>query len=1561
MKKILLPLMLILITSFIFASTMQIGIGTNIQRYPLGSYYGYERSAAIYKDSELGAQNIRITALSWYSTAAVTVNVPTKIYVKTTTETTLTKTTWANMISGATLVYDATHSSTLAGGWNQFDLSTFFDVPDGNGLIVMVERNYGGTGNGTSAGAGIRYTSVNNTHEYWQADNNPPTGDGTRNKQRPNILIHYILPPPNPATIVSPANGAINVELTQTLNWANGGGAPSGYKLSLGTVTPYTTILNQVNLGTATTYDPDLVYNTQYWWQVIPYNEGGDASNCPVWYFTTKPDPVISSFPYAEGFEVGNTNNTAIYGWTQASVSGSNEWTANNSLTDYNRSPRTGSWNAFLRWGNSRWMFKPIQLQAGIAYRAIVYARQDGATASDASIKICYGASASAAGMTNEILPSTGIVNGDYQRLEGTFTPSSTGLYYLGILGTINNRPWYISIDDITIEEVPQIPVCSVNPEFWDFGELIMGLTSSKVFTITNTGGATLYINNVYTTNSSYSILQQPGDCELSFNESTTFTVLFNPLEGGTQTGNVVICYNGGEKTIALTGSCIDTTINSFPYTQSFENGGENWLVSAGVGATYYWELVRNDAAHGAVSAYDGSYFARLNVYSAHYDYNPYCLISPPLNLSSGNKRLNYWVWIGANGYPAPLDVQISTDNQATWTTLFSHDLSVTNTWFNNIISLSSYSTSHIFIRFKATSNYGNGYCNLGLDKITIEDVPPTPIMSYTPGEIIFPYTNVKSVTDYINVTITNIGGGILSLSESSFTLQGSNPNDFEINNFNLPANLGTGQSVNIPVRFKPVAEGNRTAILRIDDGLRSGYDVSLTGYAAGQYVLCENFEGTFPAEDWTSPSTSWIRNSDFSHTGTASALAGYTAGTYWLVTPKLRPIEGANTLTFWYRDYSSDTSWDYNNEYTYVLVSKSTDFSPATTLWTGNYQTFTTSWQQASISLSDYNGKDIYIAFKHIATGGNYRMIDDITGVHLSFSTVPNPAVIVSPANEAVDVSLTQTLNWTSGGGSPRGYYLSFGSVIPPLIYLDNVDMGIITSYTPNLDINKRYWWKVVPYNEAGNAENCPIWTFTTMEDPTIRTFPYTEDFEGETFLPLGWTKIVHNGNDITKDATKNHSNPGQYSVRFSSYNLSDNYNQYLFTAPIFVRAPYTKLTFWHIKENASDETLEWGIATNPNPSSFTWNPVNLSSSEWQRTEINLRSYMGHKIYIGFHYYGNYSYYVYLDDINIKATIPANVPTPIADIVINSTIDLDLDESVDETNPIVQSLPNITALNNPVVLGLIGAETANMTFEVGPGTWYGICYYGGEWHHSIPYPCTVAEGATGTITFENVDFGAKGEVIAVMNEGQNPTLPVELSAFTVNLNPQSGINIMWVTQSETGVNGYYIYRANVDTLSLASLISPLIRASNTSQQQVYLYTDKEIYESGIYYYWLETQDIDGVSIFYGSLSIDYKGNNNGTPEIPLVTGIRSIYPNPFNPSTTINYELSKTAEVKIEIYNIRGQLVRSYALGKKERGRYKLLWEGDDNNRRSCGTGMYFIRMQADKENFIKKVTLLK
>ncbi len=101
--------------------------------------------------------------------------------------------------------------------------------------------------------------------------------------------------------------------------------------------------------------------------------------------------------------------------------------------------------------------------------------------------------------------------------------------------------------------------------------------------------------------------------------------------------------------------------------------------------------------------------------------------------------------------------------------------------------------------------------------------------------------------------------------------------------------------------------------------------------------------------------------------------------------------------------------------------------------------------------------------------------------------------------------------------------------------------------------------------------------------------------------------------------------------------------------------------------------------------------------------------------------------------------------------------------------------------------------------------------------------------------------------------------------------------------------------------------------------------------------------------------------NSIDLPDIISFNGIRSIYPNPFNPLTIINYEISMPADVIIEVYNNRGQLVRNFILGYKEQGSYKLTWEGEDNNGCLCSTGIYYIRMQAGKKIYIKKAVLLK
>ena len=258
-----------------------------------------------------------------------------------------------------------------------------------------------------------------------------------------------------------------------------------------------------------------------------------------------------------------------------------------------------------------------------------------------------------------------------------------------------------------------------------------------------------------------------------------------------------------------------------------------------------------------------------------------------------------------------------------------------------------------------------------------------------------------------------------------------------------------------------------------------------------------------------------------------------------------------------------------------------------------------------------------------------------------------------------------------------------------------------------------------------------------------------------------------------------------------------------------------------------------------------------------------------------------------------------------------------------------------------------------NWTITMWTDADFGAYYQNEEWH--------IVDNNGGQVVF-NISFASgKGIVEIPVILYKPPTLSVQLSAFILNLNSQYGINVMWISQSETGLNGYYVHRGTVDDLSQATIISPLIRASNTSHQQIYLYTDKDIYEPGTYYYWLEAQDYDGYVTYYGSRSLNYEFGNNGTPDIPLVTGIRSIYPNPFNPSATIMYELEQPANVNIEIYNNRGQIVRSFAIGQKEKGRYKLLWDGTDNSGSVCGTGIYFIKMQAGKESFIKKAALIK
>ncbi|MCL2065106.1 MAG: carboxypeptidase regulatory-like domain-containing protein [Candidatus Cloacimonetes bacterium] len=92
-----------------------------------------------------------------------------------------------------------------------------------------------------------------------------------------------------------------------------------------------------------------------------------------------------------------------------------------------------------------------------------------------------------------------------------------------------------------------------------------------------------------------------------------------------------------------------------------------------------------------------------------------------------------------------------------------------------------------------------------------------------------------------------------------------------------------------------------------------------------------------------------------------------------------------------------------------------------------------------------------------------------------------------------------------------------------------------------------------------------------------------------------------------------------------------------------------------------------------------------------------------------------------------------------------------------------------------------------------------------------------------------------------------------------------------------------------------------------------------------------------------------------------LATELTGNFPNPFNPATTIQFDIKEEGLVRIDIFNIRGQRVHTLVNDYKTTGRYKIDWYGVDDNGREVASGVYFYRMQAEGFSDIKRMLLMK
>ncbi|GBD91519.1 hypothetical protein BMS3Abin04_02251 [bacterium BMS3Abin04] len=94
---------------------------------------------------------------------------------------------------------------------------------------------------------------------------------------------------------------------------------------------------------------------------------------------------------------------------------------------------------------------------------------------------------------------------------------------------------------------------------------------------------------------------------------------------------------------------------------------------------------------------------------------------------------------------------------------------------------------------------------------------------------------------------------------------------------------------------------------------------------------------------------------------------------------------------------------------------------------------------------------------------------------------------------------------------------------------------------------------------------------------------------------------------------------------------------------------------------------------------------------------------------------------------------------------------------------------------------------------------------------------------------------------------------------------------------------------------------------------------------------------------------------------LPKRFEVSQNFPNPFNPSTTIRYELPKEAFVRINIYNLLGQKVKTLVNQEMQTGTYNTVWYGRDDYGNEAASGIYVYRVAASGHNISKKMILMK
>ena len=279
-----------------------------------------------------------------------------------------------------------------------------------------------------------------------------------------------------------------------------------------------------------------------------------------------------------------------------------------------------------------------------------------------------------------------------------------------------------------------------------------------------------------------------------------------------------------------------------------------------------------------------------------------------------------------------------------------------------------------------------------------------------------------------------------------------------------------------------------------------------------------------------------------------------------------------------------------------------------------------------------------------------------------------------------------------------------------------------------------------------------------------------------------------------------------------------------------------------------------------------------------------------------------------------------------------------DIQYSVDGPSP----MEGVEVITNGIVTG----ASDNIYFlQDGIGAWNGIFVY--------DYAHGVNEGDEINITANVEEYFEKTELTdvveySIISSGNDLPEVVSLSTIDVNQEDYEGVLVHINNAECTDYNPTY-GEWLVDDGSGAIMINDMIYAFEPTIGEVYEITGLVDYAYGSY----------RIEPRYSS---DINIASSANEDVVNIDFNLSNYPNPFNPTTTISFEVRQTSSfITLEVFNLKGQEVKQLISTQLQAGKHSVIWNGTDSNDQPVSSGIYFYKLISGEHKQTKKMLLLK